>query len=119
MLVSIVIPCYNVQEYLAECLDSIFAQSYPFLEVICIDNNSTDETYRLLQKTKQKYPTLIIDKESMPGAPAARNKGLALAKGEWIQFLDADDLLLPAKIEHQLNMVLKRFIGKRKKGGFH
>jgi glycosyltransferase involved in cell wall biosynthesis len=90
---------------LAECLDSVFAQTYDNIEVICIDNNSTDDTYQLLEKLKQKFPTLIIDKETMPGAPAARNKGLSLAKGEWIQFLDADDLLLPNKIEHQIDLL--------------
>jgi len=105
MIISVVIPCYNVQDYLAECLDSVFAQSYSFIEVICIDNNSTDDTYQLLQKTKKRYPTLIIDKETMPGAPAARNKGLSLAMGEWIQFLDADDLLLPNKIQHQIDLI--------------
>jgi len=105
MLVSIIIPCYNVESYIAECLDSVFAQTYYHMEVICIDNNSTDRTYAILEGIKSRHPELIIAKETKTGAPAARNKGLSLAKGEWIQFLDADDLLLPNKIEHQIHLV--------------
>jgi glycosyltransferase involved in cell wall biosynthesis len=82
MLVTIIVPCFNVKEYITECLDSVFVQTYTNIEVICIDNNSTDDTYQFLEKLKQKYPTLLIEKETMPGAPAARNKGLALANGE-------------------------------------
>jgi glycosyltransferase involved in cell wall biosynthesis len=58
-----------------------------------------------LLKLQTVFPDLIIEKELKPGAPAARNKGLALSKGEWIQFLDADDLLLPEKIEHQVHLI--------------
>lgn len=102
MLISVIIPCYNVQDYIEECVASAFAQNYPNLEVICIDNNSTDGTWEKLEQLQQQYPSLIIDKELKPGAPAARNKGLWLSKGEWLQFLDADDLLRPNKIQHQI-----------------
>ncbi|WP_430811111.1 MULTISPECIES: glycosyltransferase family 2 protein [unclassified Carboxylicivirga] len=105
MLISIIIPCYNVQDYIAECVHSAYTQTYPHIEVICIDNNSSDATREKLEQLKQQYPQLIINKESKLGAPATRNKGLALAKGEWIQFLDADDLLMPEKIEHQVGML--------------
>lgn len=105
ILVSVIIPCYNVQDYIVECVNSVFAQTYPNIEVICIDNNSTDETWNKLNDLQKKYPTLIIDKELNPGAPTARNKGLNLAQGEWIQFLDADDLLMPEKIEHQVSLL--------------
>ena len=56
---------------------------------------------------KKKYPNLILSKETKPGAPSARNKGLSIAKGEWIQFLDADDLILPNKIKHQIRIIEK------------
>ncbi len=105
MLVSVVIPCYNVEDYIEECIHSAFAQTHKPIEVICIDNNSTDNTWQKLKQLQEKYPSLLIDKELKPGAPAARNKGLALSKGEWIQFLDADDLLLPEKIEHQAKLL--------------
>lgn len=104
-MISIIIPCYNVEDYIKECVHSAFAQTYTQIEVICIDNNSSDGTWQKLEQLKQQYPQLIIDKEPKPGAPAARNKGLLLAKGAWIQFLDADDLLLPNKIEHQARLI--------------
>lgn len=105
MLVSVIIPCYNVQDYIQESLDSVFSQSYKNIEVICIDNNSTDHTWDLLIQIQKKHPFLIIDKELKAGANAARNKGLMLSKGKWIQFLDADDLLDKRKIEHQIDLI--------------
>lgn len=106
-LVSVIIPCYNVASYIEECIVSVISQTYRPLEIICIDNNSCDETAQALVGLKEKYPDLIIDQERKPGANAARNKGLSLAKGEWLQYLDADDLLKPGKIEHQMLLVTK------------
>lgn len=105
MLISVVIPCYNVENYIEECISSVIGQTYPNIEIICIDNNSGDSTVSKLQELKKKYPKIIIEREEKPGAPAARNKGLKMSRGEWIQFLDADDLLLPEKIQHQVNLL--------------
>ncbi|MBS2212125.1 glycosyltransferase family 2 protein [Carboxylicivirga mesophila] len=105
MLISIVIPCYNVEQYIEECIRSCYAQSYSNIEVIAVDNNSTDKTLYKLKELQFSYPELIILQEKIPGAPAARNKGMHVAKGEWIQFLDADDLLKPNKIEHQVTLI--------------
>lgn len=106
-MISIIIPCYNVENYIEECLESAFAQRDVDIEVICIDNNSSDRTWERLEHKKIKFPSLILGKELKPGAPAARNKGLSMAKGDWIQFLDADDLLLPGKIQHQVKLIEK------------
>ena len=106
MLISIVIPCYNVETYVKECLISAIEQSYPDIEIICIDNNSTDNTLPILKTYADKFPHKIkVLQELKPGAPAARNKGILAAKGEWIQFLDADDLLLKDKLEHQVAFI--------------
>ena len=105
MLISIIIPAYNVEDYIEECIHSAFAQTHKPIEVICIDNNSTDNSWQKLKQLQKTYPSLLIEKELKPGAPAARNKGLALSKGEWLQFLDADDTLLPEKIEHQIKHI--------------
>ena len=102
--VSVVIPCYNVEDYIEECLAAIFAQDYPDLEVIAVDNNSKDRTLELLREAEGRYANLVVLEEKRQGAPAARNKGLEQAKGEWIQFLDADDLLEPQKISHQIGL---------------
>ena len=106
MLVSVIIPCYNVGAYVSECIDSVLAQTYSPLEIICVDNNSTDGTLNILKNYKERYnDKLIILSEKNAGASFARNRGLAVAKGEWVQFLDADDLLLPDKINHQMQLV--------------
>lgn len=106
MWVSVVIPCYNVADYVAEALDSVLAQDYPWLEVIVVDNNSTDGTLAVLRQYEAQFPDKIrVLSEKKQGAPAARNTGWRAARGEWIQFLDADDLLLPGKISRQVGMV--------------
>ena len=71
MLISLIIPAHNVAPYIEECIHSAFAQTYSHIEVICIDNNSSDDTWKKLEQLKQQYPQLIIDKELKPGAPAA------------------------------------------------
>ncbi len=107
MLVSVIIPCFNVENYIQECITSVINQTYKSIEIICVDNNSTDKTFSILEDLKREYPSLIhLYKESVEGAPFARNKGLQVAKGEYIQFLDADDLLMPNKIQHQIDLIL-------------
>jgi glycosyltransferase involved in cell wall biosynthesis len=105
MYISIIIPCHNVEKYIDECVKSVLTQDYKQIEIICIDNNSTDGTWEKLENLKQQYPQIIIDRELKRGAPAARNKGLSLAKGEYVQFLDADDLLLPEKLRTQADII--------------
>jgi glycosyltransferase involved in cell wall biosynthesis len=105
MLVSIIIPCYNVEDYIEECLISAINQTHKLNEIICIDNNSTDNTWLKLKNLSETYPNIRIFQECLLGAPVARNKGLFFSKGKWIQFLDADDLLDPEKIEHQVRLI--------------
>ena len=98
-LVSIVVPCYNAERFLAETLDSALAQTYPHTEIIVIDDGSTDGTSDLIRSYGQR-----VKAEFGPhrGASAARNRGTALARGEFIQYLDADDLLTPDAIERRV-----------------
>lgn len=107
MLVSAIIPCYNAANFIVECIESVVQQSYRNIEIICIDNNSTDSTFKILQSLRKKYQQvdIMILQEERKGAPAARNKGLFQAKGEWVQFLDADDILQPQKIQCQVEIV--------------
>lgn len=108
-LVSVIIPCYNVEAYISECLNAIYNQSYRPIEVIAIDNNSSDNTLHLLEKFRNEVnKDLVVLKEIKKGAPAARNRGLKTSKGRIIQFLDADDLLLPEKIEHQIDYIFSK-----------
>jgi glycosyltransferase involved in cell wall biosynthesis len=108
MLVSVIIPCYNVEAFVEECLDSVLNQNYSDIEIICIDNNSTDNTLRIISKYAFDFPDkIIVLSERQKGASFARNLGLYHAKGKWIQFLDADDLLSPEKIAHQVTYLLQ------------
>lgn len=104
-MISIIIPCFNSEEYITRAINSILKQTYTDCEIILVDNNSTDNTGKILQDCKEKYPGLInVFHEYKKGAPAARNKGLQEAKGQWLQFLDSDDELLPDKLEKQIEV---------------
>ncbi|TWR28850.1 glycosyltransferase family 2 protein [Mucilaginibacter pallidiroseus] len=106
-MVSIIIPCYNCAAFIDRAITSVLKQDIKDIELILVDNNSTDQTFAVMRDYQAKHPDLIrIYQELKKGAPAARNYGLKYAKGEWIQFLDADDELLPEKIQQQLNLAL-------------
>jgi len=92
--VSVIVPVFNKVAYLAECLDSILAQSLGTLEVICVDDASTDGSGEILKRFAERDARVtVICQEQNRGAAAARNAGLAAARGEFVQFTDADDLL--------------------------
>jgi glycosyltransferase involved in cell wall biosynthesis len=96
--VSFVLPCYNVERYIAECLNSIYAQDLPEedFEVICVNDCSTDGTRDIIQEFVEKHPNLmLIDHELNMTVGGARNTGMTAARGEYIWFVDADDLLQP------------------------
>lgn len=101
-LVSIIIPVYNKGDYLEETLRSALQQTWPNKEIIVIDDGSTDNSLEIAFST----PGLKIIYQDRKGASAARNRGIREAKGQYIQFLDADDLLHPEKIEKQLRCTL-------------
>lgn len=101
-MVSIIIPCYNYGSYLREAIDSISQQTYFEWECIIVDNGSTDNTSQIAMqaaKVDKRFQYLYQAKNSIS---AARNKGIEAARGEYIQFLDADDMLATAKIELQV-----------------
>lgn len=89
--VSVIIPIYNVQEYLHECLDSVLGQTLKEIEVICIDDGSTDKSYDILLEYQKKDSRVVVLQQENQGSGIARNKGLGKAKGEYIGFMDADD----------------------------
>ncbi len=100
-LVSIIIPCHNASRWLAETLDSAFAQTWPNLEIVLIDDASSDGSLAIARRYESRG--LRVSTRSTPGgAASARNQGLDLARGDYLQFLDADDLLAPDKIACQL-----------------
>ncbi|MGN0335148.1 MAG: glycosyltransferase family 2 protein [Lachnospiraceae bacterium] len=90
-LVSVIIPVYNTKKYLVECLDSVCAQTYPKLEIIVVDDGSTDDPGVLLQEYSQKDDRIRVITQKNQGLSAARNRGLESSSGEYLMFLDSDD----------------------------
>jgi glycosyltransferase involved in cell wall biosynthesis len=103
-LVSIVVPCHNAKRFLSETLESALQQTYPNTEIIVIDDGSTDGTAEVIRAYAGR---LTAEFGPNRGASAARNRGTALARGEFIQYLDADDLLPPDAIEHRVAALRK------------
>jgi glycosyltransferase involved in cell wall biosynthesis len=101
--VSIIVPTYNRAEYIGKAIDSVFSQTYKHLEIIVIDDGSTDGTGQVLKKygDGDKVRYLYLDHV---GVSEARNRGLQESSGEYIAFLDSDDVWLPVKIEKQLEV---------------
>lgn len=90
-LISIIIPAYNAEQFLAETLSSVFSQTYSNIEVIVVNDGSSDNTEALLQKLQQTEPRLKIISQNNQGISAARNAGINHAIGEFIAFVDSDD----------------------------
>ena len=89
--VSVIIPVFNAEQYLRECLDSVVNQTLKDIEIICIDDGSTDGSLDILNEYAQKDNRIMILTQQNQGAGMARNKGLEIAKGEYLSFLDSDD----------------------------
>ncbi|MBC3348857.1 glycosyltransferase [Pseudomonas sp. SWRI196] len=96
-LVSIVAPCYNAEKYLEEAIHSIFAQDYPNVEVIVVDDGSTDNSLAMLRQLQQTYDFQLYSQENQ-GVSAALNHGLKYAKGDYISTPDLDDIMLPHSV---------------------
>lgn len=109
--ISVVVPCYNVANYIEEGLRSVLAQSVPPLEIICVDDGSTDETVEIIKKLQIEFPNKIqlLINDGNRGATYTRNRGLAVARGEYIQFFDADDILINTKFEYQIGLINEAF----------
>ena len=100
MKVSVIIPVYNVEAYVGECLESVRRQTLRDLEIICIDDCSQDGSGQVLRQAAAEDPRIrIYRNEKNAGLASARNRGLSLAGGEYVYFLDADDLIVPDALE--------------------
>lgn len=103
--VSILIPLYNAESYIAETIDSIIKQSYENIEIIIVDDGSTDNSYEIAQNYASEKVKVV--QQANKGACAARNKALELSTGEYIVFFDADDIMYKDKIKNQMSLVQK------------
>jgi glycosyltransferase involved in cell wall biosynthesis len=96
---SIIIPVYNVEQYLQDCLNSVVKQYYIDYELICVNDGSTDGSLVVLEEYQQKYPQITIISQQNKGLSAARNAGIQAAKGDYLFFLDSDDWIEPNTLE--------------------
>lgn len=101
--VSVIIPVYNTEKYLRECLDSVINQTLKDIEIICIDDGSMDNSLQILQEYAKKDDRIIVLTQENQKQGAARNKGLSIARGEYIQFVDSDDYLVKDACERIYN----------------
>lgn len=97
--VSVVVPVYNVEDYLAECLDSLVAQTLDDIEIICVNDGSTDNSLEILNKYQKDDDRIVIINQENHGLGAARNAGLNRSNGEYVYFIDSDDYLIPNALE--------------------
>ena len=89
--ISVILPIYNVDKYLKKCLDSVINQTFNDIEIICINDGSTDNSLEILKDYSQRDNRFIIINQENQGQGIARNKGVEIAKGEYVQFIDPDD----------------------------
>jgi glycosyltransferase involved in cell wall biosynthesis len=106
-LISLIVPVYNVEEYLPRCMESIFAQTYRELEIILINDGSTDKSGEICESYSQIDSRVKIIHQDNTGISGARNAGLDIMQGEWFGFVDADDYIDPKMYEKLLNMAVE------------
>lgn len=104
-LVSIIIPVYNVQDYLAECLDSIMEQTYQNIEILLINDGSTDASGKICDEYQKKDSRIKVFHRKNSGVSATRNYGIEQSKGEWLFFVDSDDWIDKRTVEFVMNHV--------------
>ena len=102
---SVIVPCYNAQQYIVECLDSLVEQTYKDMEIICVNDGSTDGTLKVLKKYAAKHAHLKIIDKKIGGPSSARNAGMDAASGEYFAFVDGDDFMEPTAYEEAMQHI--------------
>lgn len=102
--ISVVVPCFNAEKYIGIAIESVLAQRWPNLEIVVVDDGSSDGSVELI---RERFPVVRLIQQTNQGVAAARNNGISHAKGDWIAFLDADDYWLPGKLQAQWEMLGK------------
>lgn len=112
IVVSVIMPIFNAEKYLCDSIDSVIKQTYPFWELIIIDDFSTDSSVDIVASYMKNEPRIrLICLKENAGVANARNQGIKKSCGRYIAFLDGDDIWLPEKLEHQVRFMKERNIG--------
>jgi len=102
-MVSIIVPVYETEQYLSECIQSLLAQTYKNIEIILVNDGSTDKSGAICDKYEREYPSIIkVIHQENQGVSVARNNGIAASFGEWVMFVDSDDWIAPEMLEVML-----------------
>ena len=104
-IVSIVMPCYNASRFIREAIDSVRSQSYQNWELLIVDDGSTDSSCKIAQEYVELDSRIYLIEQPNSGACSARNNGIKHARGEYVKFLDADDILCPDCLEEQVRQI--------------
>lgn len=105
-LLSIIIPVYNAEKYIVETLNSIYNQTYKNFEIILVDDCSSDNSAKIIEEQMKSHCEIVYHlQEKNMGAAVARNTALTIARGQYVAFLDSDDLWLPEKTEKQIKLI--------------
>src|ERR1700750_2164810 len=105
LLVSVVVPTYNYAHFIGRMFDSLLAQTYTHWECIVVDDGSTDETGQVVARMAERDPRVRYVRQRNQREAVAKNTALNLARGRYVQFLDADDLIEPLKFERQVEFL--------------
>ena len=117
-LISVVIPTYNRENTIQRAINSVINQTYRNFEILVIDDGSSDNTKKKINKYLRKYPNFKYHRSNHKGVSSARNMGIKMASGEFISFLDSDDAFLPEKLERQLQYMNEKKINLSLSNGY-
>ena len=117
-VISIIIPVYNVEQYIKQCLNSIITQTYCDFEAIIIDNSSTDESGKICDEYAQRDERIRVVHKKNEGVGVSRNLGINEARGEWLTFIDSDDWVEPDYLENLINCAVSEDVDIILSGGY-
>ena len=113
IFVSIIVPVYDIEEYLVECIESILAQTWKHFEIILVDDGSTDSSGKMCDEYAEKYNCIFVIHKKNGGLSSARNAGIDVARGNYLAFIDSDDVVHPDYLRELVNIVEKENAGVR------
>lgn len=108
MLISIVVPVYNVQDFLSQCIDSLINQDYKNIEIILVNDGSTDNSGKICDSYERKYSNIKVIHKPNGGLSSARNAGVRIAKGDYVTFIDSDDFWIEGKLNQMVKMLKEK-----------